>query len=211
MRGQRRRPLRRRDATAAGSLSQLSLTETHAVHQLDRDIAPSSFLMAPSPRSATRRRHENDGCASASRSRSASERLAAIDRDHAAAIAELADVEARRQQADGEHEGRVADWHIAGQTGPRPVSEAETLDTRITQLRDDLAAFARERVLQERVAYVAKHRKRLSRDAHQETDERFARCLALVDELEREDPPARGCQRSFVPRPRHATGAYAIR
>ncbi|MEJ7567781.1 MAG: hypothetical protein WKF41_05905 [Gaiellaceae bacterium] len=114
------------------------------------------------------------------------ERVAEIDQRQARASAELQDTRERRQGADGRYQSALADWLAAGQPGERPVSEAAELEERGAVLAAEIAAhdLVRERVLEERVAFVVQRRTALVRDVEKELEERRARCLALLDELE---------------------------
>lgn len=125
-------------------------------------------------------------------------RVAEIDLAQTRALSELGELQQRRASAEPEHQARLADWLAGGQQGPRPVSEAGELDTRIAELTAEVAAhdISRERVYGERVAYVEKQRKRLLREAEAERKRRLARCLALVDELEREREELIACRQT---------------
>lgn len=126
------------------------------------------------------------------------ERVVEIDQAQTRALAELGEVQQMRASAEPEHQARLADWLAGGQQGPRPVSEAGDLDTRIAELAAEVAALdiARERIFGERVAYVQKHRKRLLREAEAERKRRHRRCLTLVDELEREREELIACRQT---------------
>jgi len=130
------------------------------------------------------------------------ERVAEIDQEQARASAELQEVRERRQGADTRHQSELANWLAAGQPRERPVPEAAELDERSARLSAEIAAFdeVRERVLEERVAFVLQRRKALVRDAEQATEERLARCLDLVNELEqaREDLAALAQTRTWA-------------
>jgi hypothetical protein len=66
------------------------------------------------------------------------------------------------------------------------VSEAGELDDRVAALEAEHAAFdiRRQRLLDERVAFVVKRRKSLVRDGDKATAEKLDQYLALVDALE---------------------------
>jgi len=114
------------------------------------------------------------------------ERVAEIDQAQARASQELQETRERRQGAEPRHQAELADWLAAGQPGERPVPEAAELEERIAVLAAEIAAhdLVRERVLEERVAFVVQSRKALVRDVEKELEERRARCLELLDELE---------------------------
>ncbi|MEJ7570037.1 MAG: hypothetical protein WKF41_17450 [Gaiellaceae bacterium] len=114
------------------------------------------------------------------------ERVAEIDQRQARASAELQDTRERRQGADARYQLALADGLAAGQPGDRPVSEVGRLEERIAALEAEIAAhdLVRERVLEERVAFVVQSRKALVRDVEKELEERRSRCLELLDELE---------------------------
>lgn len=113
-------------------------------------------------------------------------RIADNDRHQGEVAAALTELRERRVDSDSRHQVAVADWFAVGQDGPRPVCDAAELDEQIAALEPEHAAFniIRERLLDERVAFVRKHRKRLVRDSRKGTAERLERYLALVDELE---------------------------
>jgi hypothetical protein len=118
-------------------------------------------------------------------------RIAEVDQQQAQIAAEQLAVMERRRDADARHQLALADWFAAGQPDPRPVSEAGELDDRAAALQAEHAArdILRDRLFEERAAYVVTKRKSLVRDADRATQKRLARCLALLDELEqaRED------------------------
>lgn len=103
----------------------------------------------------------------------------------------LAELRGRRQRADAEHAVTLAAWMNAGSLDPKPIWEAKALDESIVEASADHLAIdhQRDRVLEERIAFVAKHRKRLVRDAERETERMLQRYLELVDAVEqtRED------------------------
>lgn len=101
--------------------------------------------------------------------------------------AALADLHRSRANAEADHARAVAAWIAAGQTDPRPVSEAGALDAAIVDTQAECAAMdtVRDRILEERIAFVDKHRKRLVHDADDETQRARAHYVDAIAELER--------------------------
>lgn len=97
----------------------------------------------------------------------------------------LTDLHTRRQRAEAEHADALAAWMVAGQQDPKPVSEAKALDDAIAEGDAEYAAIdnVRDRILEERIAFVEKHRKRLMRDAERAAEQAKERYLRAVDEL----------------------------
>jgi hypothetical protein len=113
------------------------------------------------------------------------ERWEACDRRQEELSAALIDLRARREGADAQYADAIAAWMAAGQQEPRPVSQAKALDEAIAEAADEYAAMdtLRDRILEERIAFVAKHRKRLVADAQGEAEQAHARYLKAIDEL----------------------------
>ena len=101
---------------------------------------------------------------------------------------ELAELHGRRQRAADEDAAAMFAWMEAGQPdAAKPAPVAQELDDAIAQLSAEHAAidFARAALLDEKVAYVEKHRKRLVRDAERETTKARDRYLSAIAEVER--------------------------
>ena len=115
------------------------------------------------------------------------ERLDDLDRRQQELHDRLADLNQRRSEADADYAQRMATWMAAGQPDPKPLSEAAALDDAIVEATAEHAAIdrLREGVLVERIAFVEKHRKRLVRDAEQETERARDRYLEAIAEAER--------------------------
>ena len=81
---------------------------------------------------------------------------------------------------------RLAEWQLAGARGPRPEPTVEPIEQELRVARADLEALtgAIHRTLGEKAEYVAKHRKRLVKDAAKAKEEVYARAVRLVEELE---------------------------
>jgi hypothetical protein len=128
------------------------------------------------------------------------ERWQECDRRQEEIRASLTDLHARRQRAEAEHAHALALWMVASQQDPKPVSEAKALDDAITEGGAALAAqdVLRDRILEERIAFVEKHRKRLVRDAERETERAKERYLALVGELEQRREEVVGLRHTAV-------------
>ena len=81
----------------------------------------------------------------------------------------------QRIVASQRDEARLADWFAVGAKGDdRPPLEVTRLEEEVASAQADLAALEHltERACAERVAFVAKHRRRLVKSAHQETEVR---------------------------------------
>jgi hypothetical protein len=114
------------------------------------------------------------------------ERLAELDHRQEELHATLIDLHGRRERADAEHAASLAEWMASEQTEPKPVSEAQALEAGIAESEAQHAAIdiQRDRVLEERIAFVGKHRMRLVADAERAIERAKTRLLELVDELE---------------------------
>jgi len=114
------------------------------------------------------------------------ERVADLDRRQEELRGELAGLRDRRDRADEDHAARLAAWLAGGKQEPRPLSEVRELEEAIVEVSAEFGAIdsLRERVLEERIAFVAKHRKRLVKDAERAIDVVRKRYLELVAELE---------------------------
>jgi hypothetical protein len=114
------------------------------------------------------------------------ERLEQFDRRQEELRVTLIDLRGRRERADAAYADVLAAWMAADQRDPKPVSEAKALDEAIAEAEAEHAAIdsLRMGVLEERIAFVDKHRKRLVRDAERETEQAKGRYLEAVDELE---------------------------
>jgi tetratricopeptide (TPR) repeat protein len=113
------------------------------------------------------------------------ERWEACDRRQEQLRGSLVDLRGRRERAEGDYADALAAWMAAGQPEPRPGSEAKALDEAIAEGEGEYAAMdtLRDRILEERIAFVAKHRRRLVADAQGEAEQAQARYLKAIDEL----------------------------
>jgi hypothetical protein len=114
-------------------------------------------------------------------------RVADLEQRSASCSAELADLYDRRAAAPGADSDRMAAWQLDGQKGPRPVPQAESIDTEIVQRQADLdgIAVAIGQVLAEKAAYVEKHRARLVKEADKAVETAHTRQRELIEELAR--------------------------
>ena len=89
-------------------------------------------------------------------------------------------------KAPAADQDRLAAWQLAGARGPRPEPTVEPIEQELRVARADLEALtgAIHRTLGEKADYVAKHRKRLVKDAAKAKEEVYARAVRLVEELE---------------------------
>lgn len=115
------------------------------------------------------------------------ERWEDCDRRQEEIRASLNDLHTRRQRAETEHADALAAWMIAGQQGSRPMSEAKALDDAIADAaaEHDAVDRLRDTILEERIAFMNKHRKRLVRDADEETQRARERYVEAIAEVER--------------------------
>lgn len=112
-------------------------------------------------------------------------RVAELEQRAAAASEELRMVMEERNAAP-EHDARThADWIAAGEKGDKPASSRLELDARIEELeieRDGLLAAAGQ-VLEQKVAFVQRHRGRLVKDADAHVTKLRERFEQLVGDL----------------------------
>jgi len=113
------------------------------------------------------------------------ERIAEFDQRQEDVRTKLRELHERRGRAETDHAAAFAEWLHTDQVGAKPVSEAAELEAGIIEGNAELAALdnLRDRVLEEKIDFVRKHRKRLVQDAEQATGEARERYLRLVDEL----------------------------
>jgi hypothetical protein len=113
------------------------------------------------------------------------ERIVDNDRKQEELRVRLGELHERRQRADAEYATALAGWMASGQQEPKPLSEVTALDQAIVEGQAKLAAFdaLRDRILEEKIAFAKKHRKRLVRDAERATEQAKARYLKFVDQL----------------------------
>lgn len=114
------------------------------------------------------------------------ERVVGIDAREEELHQTLIELRQRRERADAEHSARLAEWMAAGEEGARPVSEATALDAEIAERQAEYDAMdsLRDRVLEEKIAFVHRHRKRLVKDVERAIQETKQRYLESVNELE---------------------------
>lgn len=114
------------------------------------------------------------------------ERVAELDRRLADVGPRLADLRAQLASAPRADADARAEWELSDRKGARPEPTVERIEREIAdaELEVDGLERAAGQVLAEKATYVAKHRKRLVRDADAETQRAHENVLRLVDELE---------------------------
>lgn len=128
------------------------------------------------------------------------ERLEELDRRASEIAHELPLLHDQRRQAEQDHPARLAVWLAGGENGDRPEREAPKLQKRVEELQAEAAALdvLRDKVLEERVAFVEKHRRRLVKDADAAAQDAKARYLQLVDELSAARDDLAACRQSAL-------------
>lgn len=113
------------------------------------------------------------------------ERLVGFDRRQEELRVTLVELRGRHERAGAEYAAELAEWMAAGEQDAKPASQAKALEEAIAEAGAEHEAIdsLRTRVLEERIAYVEKHRTRLVRDAERETEEAKGRYLAAVEML----------------------------
>jgi hypothetical protein len=113
------------------------------------------------------------------------DRVAELEQRRAALSAELADLHQRQQAAPMADAERLAAWQLDGQKGPRPEPQLPAIDDAIRQRQADSdgLTLAIGKRLEEKAAFVARHRSRLVKQADEATQAAHERVLALIDEL----------------------------
>lgn len=113
------------------------------------------------------------------------ERVTEIDRRQEGLRNSLIELRGRRERADADYAAALAGWMANGQADSKPVSEATALEEAIVEADAEHAAMdtLRDRVLEERIAFVQRHRKRLVLDAERATEQAKQRYLELVEEI----------------------------
>jgi hypothetical protein len=112
-------------------------------------------------------------------------RVAELEARQAEVHAELNRLREREQAAPAAHSAALAAWIADGEKGPRPESELPKIKQEIEERQADYDALkvVVGRALDEKVAFVQKHRPRLVREADKHVERTYEHLLALVDEL----------------------------
>jgi hypothetical protein len=112
-------------------------------------------------------------------------RITELQRRHPEAQERARDLSAQRADAPQRDAQALSEWELSGRRGPKPEPATERLDAELTAAeRDrDALAIACDRLLEEKAAFVEKHRDRLVRVAGQQVDAAHARARELIDEL----------------------------
>lgn len=163
-----------RDATAQATNDLRGHPDT-VLEALPQDLAreESSALRRSSPRSRWREIDDLD------------RRVAELEQRGQAASADLQRLHEDRRLAPERDARRLADWIASGESGKRPSPSAPDLDCRIEEAgreRDALARAAAD-VLEEKLSYVEKHRKRLVREADSQVEKTARRYEQVIGEL----------------------------
>ena len=112
-------------------------------------------------------------------------RVAELDQRRAAVSERIADLEQRRANAPRLDAEALASW-LDGEHGPRPEPSLPTIEAELTTLRTEHEALlvAGDRVLQEKVRFAERNRRRLVREADRHVTETHARYLNLLAQAE---------------------------
>jgi len=112
-------------------------------------------------------------------------RAAELERRQAEVTAELRDLNERRAGAPNEDVQRLAEWELRGRKGRRPESVIPELDAALKARRDEegglLLAIAA--VLEEKVEFVTRHRRRLRQEADREVDAAHKRLVDVIAQI----------------------------
>jgi hypothetical protein len=114
------------------------------------------------------------------------QRVAQIDREAAELRRRLSDVHERIGGARSRDSHALARWQLDGQKGPRPEPSLPGLEAERDDLRRELDAYsvATTRLLDQKAAYIERHRPKLLADAECEVKEAAIRYRAAVDAAE---------------------------
>jgi len=119
------------------------------------------------------------------------ERAAALEMRQGAVANELRELHERTQAAPAADAEALADWELQGRDGARPESSLPSIKSDIKRLQEEWEGLTRAvtRVLAEKSEYVAKHRRRLVKEAETYTNSALERYVQAINELEtaRED------------------------
>ncbi len=99
--------------------------------------------------------------------------------------AELRELQERRVNAPGEHAVRLSTWELAGRKGPRPDPTVAALDEQIRdcQAEIDGVLLAISQTLEQKAAFIEKHRGRLVKEAEAEVAAARERLVGLLDSI----------------------------
>jgi hypothetical protein len=112
-------------------------------------------------------------------------RVAELEARRGEVHAELNHLRDREQAAPAAHSAALAAWIADGEKGPRPESELPKIKQEIEEREADYHALqvVVGRTLDEKVAFVQRHRKRLVGEADEHVEQTYQRYLAQIAEL----------------------------
>jgi len=112
------------------------------------------------------------------------QRVAELQHRHAEAQERVRTLTEQRANAPTVDADAIARWELNHRKGPKPKPTAETLDAEIVDAERDRDGLetAIDLALEEKAAYIEKHRARLVNVAEQQTEEAHQRMRALIDD-----------------------------
>ena len=115
------------------------------------------------------------------------QRVGELEQRHAAATERRREVTAQLANAPLLDADRRGAWELAGRKGAEPLSTIPALEKSAAALEAEAAGLlaAVDRVLEQRQAFIEKHRERLAADAEQAANAKHAELSARIDEAER--------------------------
>jgi hypothetical protein len=118
----------------------------------------------------------------------------------AAVAEELRELQERARLAPDADAARLAEWELGDREGDRPEPSLPTIEADIKRLQDEWEGISRAvaKVLEEKSAYVERHRRRLQTQAKDATSEAAQRYLDLIDALALARDELRACRRDEV-------------
>ena len=126
-------------------------------------------------------------------------RVAELDQRRAAISERIGELEQRRANAPRLYAEALASW-LDGEKGPRPQPELPAIEAELITLRaeHDALLVAADRVLQEKVAFAERNRRRLVREADRHVTEIHARYLELLAQAEQTRQELADCRQAAI-------------
>ena len=127
-------------------------------------------------------------------------RLAANAIDQQRMLDSLTSAQQELNGADPEHEQKLAQWFAGGKRGLRPPNRRPELKEQIAALQHESPALqmVRDKLFEERVRFVQKHRRRLVKDAERAKHKARNRIVAALAELAQARQELVECQQSAI-------------
>lgn len=114
------------------------------------------------------------------------EEVARLEQRHREVTQERDDLAVQLRAAPEADLAALAEWERGGRRGPRPEPTMAKLEAEVERCQEEMLGLGRavDAVTTERATYVARHRERLVREAHEATERAHERAVRAIDEVE---------------------------